>query len=111
MDSERVRGVIAVIAFLGASFNAAMAEEKRPVVRMLVQSSPLAGFQYHQANEVWQRLRVGDPLDLAREPENSHDAMAVRVSWRGHMLGYVPRRENATLAWALDRGKMLRVPA
>ena len=31
----------------------------------------------------------------AREPDNPHDANAVRVSWRGRKLGYVPRRENA----------------
>ena len=30
------------------------------------------------------------------------------VLWRGHKLGYVPRRENAALAWGLDRGTPLR---
>jgi len=29
----------------------------------------------------------------------------VRVEWRGHLLGYVPRGENAALAWAMDRGE------
>src|SRR5689334_23732236 len=33
-------------------------------------------------------------LDLVREPENPHDANAVRVEWRGRKLGYVPRRDN-----------------
>jgi hypothetical protein len=32
----------------------------------------------------------------------------VRVRWHGHKLGYVPRRENAALAWGLDRGEPLR---
>jgi hypothetical protein len=73
-----------------------------------VQNSPLAGFRYHAAAEVWRELRVGDRLELAREPGNQHDANAVKVLWRGHTLGYVPRRENAALAWGLDRGTPLR---
>lgn len=77
-------------------------------VRLVVQSSNLAGFRYHAAAEVWRELRVGDSLELAREPDNPHDANAVTVSWRGHKLGYVPRRENEALAWSLDRGHSLR---
>ena len=77
-------------------------------VRLLVQNSPLAGFRYHAAAEVWRELRVGDALELAREPDNPHDANAVKVVWRGRVLGYVPRRENAALAWGLDRGTPLR---
>jgi hypothetical protein len=77
-------------------------------VRLVVQSSPLAGFRYHEAPEIWSELRVGDPLTLERERENPHDANAVSVAWRGHKLGYVPRRENALLAWSLDRGEALR---
>src|SRR3954464_14348706 len=73
-----------------------------PSVRMLVQSSPLAGFRYHRAAEVWPQLRVGDALELEREADNPHDAAAVSVSWRGRKLGYVPRRENGAIAWALD---------
>lgn len=74
---------------------------------MLVQSSPLAGFRYHRAAELWPHLRVGDALELERERENPHDAHAVGVSWRGSKLGYVPRRENGAIAWALDRGERL----
>ena len=77
-------------------------------VRLLVQDSPLAGFRYHAAAEVWPALGVGDRLELEREPENPHDANAVRVLWRGRVLGYVPRRENAALSWAIERGMPLR---
>jgi hypothetical protein len=59
---------------------------------LVVQSSPLAGFRYHAAVE---------------ERDNPHDANAVSVSWRGRKLGYVPRHENAALAWGLDRGAQL----
>ena len=73
-----------------------------------MQSSTLAGFRYHAAAEVWDELRVGDALTLERERDNPHDANAVSLAWRGRKLGYVPRRENATLAWSLDRGEPLR---
>ena len=77
-------------------------------VQLLVQDSPLAGFRYGEAAAVWPELREGDALDLVREADNPHDANAVRVEWRGRKLGYVPRRENAAVAWGLDRGVRLR---
>jgi len=77
-------------------------------VRLVVQSSNLAGFRYNAAADVWHELRVGDALELTREPDNPHDANAVSLSWRGRKLGYVPRRDNETLAWSLDRGDALR---
>jgi hypothetical protein len=81
--------------------------EKSSHIRMLVQNSPLAGFRHAAAEEVWAQLRAGDELLLVREPQNAFDENAVRVEWRGHKLGYVPRRDNAALAWALDRGETL----
>ena len=96
------------IAFVWAlALGGVHAQEATPSVRLLVQNSPLAGFRYHAGPEVWRELRVGDRLELAREADNAHDANAVRVLWRGRMLGYVPRRENAALAWGLDRGTPL----
>ncbi len=74
-------------------------------VKLLVQSSPLAGFQYHAGNALWDRLAVGDALDLVREPDNPHDPRAVRVEWRGLQLGYLPRVENEAVAAAMDRGE------
>lgn len=73
-------------------------------VRLLVQSSPLAGFQFHAGPDLWAQLQVGDRLELVREPANPHDPNAVRVDWRGHKLGYLPRRENALVAEQMDRG-------
>lgn len=77
-------------------------------MRLRVQSAPLAGFRHYAAAEIWHELRVGDALELARESDNPHDANAIAVTWRGRKLGYVPRRDNATLAWGLDRGERLQ---
>ena len=73
-------------------------------IKILVQSSPLAGFQYHAGKELWGEMRAGDALVLIREPENPHDTNAIRIEWRGRMLGYLPRAENRTVAAEMDRG-------
>lgn len=76
-------------------------------VKILVQSSPLAGSQYYAVAEVWPRMQLGDRLTLTREPDNRHDRNAIRVDWNGRQLGYVPRAENRAVAAALDRGERL----
>jgi hypothetical protein len=76
-------------------------------VKILVQSSPLAGSQYYAVSEVWTQIKPGDRLTLNREPGNRHDRNAIRVDWNGRQLGYVPRAENRAVAAALDRGERL----
>ena len=76
-------------------------------IRMLVQSSPLAGSQYYAMNDCWLEIKVGDALTLVREPDNKHDRNAIRVEWRGHKLGYVPRAQNRAVAAAIDAGDRL----
>jgi hypothetical protein len=100
------KSVLFLIALAVAA--GALAQDAPGGVRLLVQSAPLAGFRYHAAEEVWHELRVGDALRLEREPDNPHDPNAIAVTWRGRKLGYVPRRDNATLAWGLDRGAALQ---
>ena len=95
--------VLALLVLPGAGPRAQEAQ-----VRLLVQASPLAGSQFHDLEALRPRLRVGDPLTLVRELENPHDPRAVRVEWQGHKLGYVPRKENRSVAAALDRGDVLR---
>mgnify|MGYP003508773870 FL=1 len=74
---------------------------------ILLQDSPLAGFQYHAGKTLWPQMQVGDVLTLVREPDNRYDARAVRVEWQGHKIGYVPRRENADVARFMDGGQTL----
>jgi hypothetical protein len=88
--------VAAALLFVGAV--------RAESVRILVQSSPLAGFQYYAGDALWHDMQEGDKLDLVREPDNPHDANAVRVEWRGTKLGYLPRSENRAVAGEMDRG-------
>ena len=90
--------------FLLISLFLVVTSTQAQTVKILVQSSPLAGFQYHEARELWPELKVGDTLTLVREPDNPHDGNAVRVEWRGRMLGYLPRAENRAVAAEMDRG-------
>ncbi|MBM3342091.1 MAG: HIRAN protein [Betaproteobacteria bacterium] len=75
---------------------------------IIVQQSPLAGFQYYDGKALWNEMKVGDVLTLVREPDNPHDANAVRVEWKGSRLGYIPRRENADVARQMDRGAAVK---
>lgn len=74
---------------------------------ILLQDSPLAGFQYHAGKNLWPQMQVGDALTLIRETDNPYDAKAVRVEWKGHKIGYVPRRDNADTARFMDSGQVL----
>jgi hypothetical protein len=72
--------------------------------QLILQTSPLAGFQHHAGPTLFPLMQVGDHLILRREPGNPHDRQAVRVEWRGVQIGYAPRAENVDLARLMDRG-------
>jgi hypothetical protein len=96
----RLRLTKALLLAAAMAFGAADAAD----VRILVQSSPLAGFKYHAGESLWHEMREGDRLALVREPDNPHDGNAIRVEWRGQKLGYLPRAENRAVAAAMDNG-------
>lgn len=74
---------------------------------ILIQESPVAGFQFHRGRAVWNLLAVGQSLRLVRELDNRFDARAVAVYWRDQQIGYVPRDANSAIAQMLDRGEKL----
>ena len=94
---------IAWAAIVLAAFPAIPAPRAAEAV-FVVQRATLAGLRHYEAPGVWREIRVGDRLRLVREPANPHDAGAVRVEWRGRMLGYLARRDNAAAARQMDRG-------
>ena len=94
-------------ALLGSSALAiALPAPSRPAI--LIQDSPLAGFQYHAGERLWPALQVGSPLQLRREPGNRHDVNAVAGSRSSSFRRAPPRRENHSVAQMLDRGQPLR---
>lgn len=92
---------------LASDTSAARPQERPAQASLLIQSSPLAGSQFHALPEIIEQIRIGDPLTLQREPGNPHDRNAIQVLWQGHLLGFVPRRENKMIARAMDRNEPL----
>lgn len=68
----------------------------------------VVGARYHGAEGACLRLRPGDEVDLVREPENAHDANAIRVEHGGELLGYLPAEFARAWAGALDAGVRTR---
>jgi len=70
----------------------------------------LAGRKYHEADEVWDNLKVGTILQLQRDLENRHDAYAVEVVYHNdddnenYCIGYIPRGDNEKLSSFLEMG-------
>lgn len=70
----------------------------------------LAGRKYHDADEVWDKLKVGTLLSLKHDKENRHDANAVAVLYKKedevepYCIGYIPRDCNEDIASFLEMG-------
>jgi hypothetical protein len=68
----------------------------------------LSGVSCKDVTAVEPTLAPGAVLTLQREPDNAHDALAIRVyDPAGQALGYIPRIANAALARLMDAGKHL----
>lgn len=72
---------------------------------MTLVTAPLVGMRHHPgAAEALSELGFGDPLALAREPENAFDENAIQVfTLTGVLLGYVAREFAADWAPHFDR--------
>lgn len=108
MHTNRILPLRRLLACAAALTLIATAGAQSVSARIVMQSSPLAGFRHYEAPNLWGEIRPGDVLDLVREPGNPHDRNAVRVEWRTFKLGYVPRAENSDIARQLDHGTPLR---
>lgn len=74
----------------------------------------LAGRKYHDADEVFDQLKVGQVVSLQYEPDNRYDENAVQVIYSArnaetgedtdYILGYIPRSDNYDIALFLRQG-------
>lgn len=107
---RRRRFIHSLLGLLGLSGLASASGARATAVEsltVLLQTSSVAGFQYHEGEAVWPQLSCGYDVDLVREPANPYDEKAVGIDWRGCKLGYVPRMENHAVAQLMDRGESL----
>jgi hypothetical protein len=99
------RSFFKMLGFSGLlSFRRPKAEEPGPRSIGLLEVY-VAGFQYHTG----MRPEVFHDLEIACEPENPHDELAIAVRTRdGHKLGYIPRSCNEVPAAIADQSIPLR---
>lgn len=99
-------GTLSALPFLTRPA-ASTAESKPAPKEILLQSSPVAGFQFYDGEELWGSLKPGDTMQLVAEPDNAHDQQAVKVMRGNRQLGYVPRNDNAIISQMLKRKQKL----
>src|SRR5699024_9710708 len=47
-------------------------------------------------------MKVGDMLEMVREPENKHDSAAIALHYDMEKVGYIPRESNEILSRLMD---------
>ena len=68
----------------------------------------VAGTSHVPIKDLEPGLTAGDVLVFKREPDNEHDALAIRIlDKQGRKLGYVPKEKNEILARLMDAGKLV----
>ena len=68
----------------------------------------VAGTNYVDMSEVYNKLLEDDMLYLKREPNNAYDSNAiVIITTEGYVIGYVPKENNLILKNLMDKGKYL----
>lgn len=79
--------------------------EKEPPMRALY---PIVGTKFREGAEAFLKtLKAGEPLTLEREPANAFDPLAVQVHARGVFIGYLPKKDRAAVAMAMDENPQL----
>lgn len=60
------------------------------------------GFRFYNGEGVLHTMKVGDMLELVREPENKHDNAAIALHYNMEKIGYIPRESNEVLSRLMD---------
>lgn len=73
---------------------------------ILALQSIVAGTSYQNLTEIEKEILINESeLKLEREPDNTFDKFAVKVLFKDHKLGYLPKSKNQTIARLMDAGK------
>ena len=69
----------------------------------------VAGTTYNEVrDELEPYLKIGDRLNLLREPDNPYDHFAIHIkTMEGVKIGYIPQKDNIIFARLMDAGKLL----
>ena len=64
----------------------------------------IVGMDHQGTTDIVAALQPGVTVTLVREPENKFDKNAIAVWSGGKRIGYIPSKQNAGLAAAMDQG-------
>lgn len=87
--------------------------DNRSTRAIQLQISPVAGVQYYQIDQAWEKLKKGDRVVLQSEPDNQYDTDAVEIYWQDQAsrqrfkLGYLPRKQNYAASQLLNKQQTL----
>ena len=60
------------------------------------------GFRFYNGEAILHTMKVGDMLELVREPGNKHDHAAIALYYNMEKIGYIPRESNEVLSRLMD---------
>ena len=60
------------------------------------------GFQYYEGENLFPKMKLGESLDLVREPDNKFDESAIAVFFQNQKIGFIPAESNETLSKLID---------
>ena len=72
---------------------------------ILVLQCVIAGTSFRNIHSVESNLLPKTKMILQREPENTHDELAIKILLHDFLLGYIPRESNEVIARLMDAGK------
>ena len=68
----------------------------------------IAGTNYVDMSEIYNKLLEEDIVYLKREPNNAYDSNAIEImTTNGYVIGYVPKENNLIFKNLMDKGKYL----
>jgi hypothetical protein len=57
---------------------------------------------------IWNKIKIGELVQLEREPDNKWDPNAIKVLYEYITVGYVPKNTAVRLARILDNNRTLK---
>lgn len=83
-------------------------ENLTPIIQLndkiILEKFVVAGYMYYNGELVEDALVRGTNLRLVREPMNPHDNNAIALYFDDIKIGFIPRKQNSTIANMIDGG-------
>lgn len=74
----------------------------REYQKIYLLQSFVRGFRYYEGPGMLTQMKVGQLIELVREPDNPYDSCAIALYCNNHKIGYIPSEDNPVLSRLLD---------